>query len=357
MFNKYRFRLNKLTITGMVVFLSIWGCADGDDPVIQPEVNDFSGIISTYADNVIVATYADLKTNALQLEASVTVLQSEPTQANLDAATELWKSTRAPWEKSEAFLFGPVSFLSLDPSLDSWPLDRAQLSEVLNSSFELTPDFIREGLGFSLRGFHTIEFLLFADGSPRLISDFTSREFEYLAAVTTVLAEDAATLYDEWVNGYRDEFVNAGNSGSRYQSQIQAVQEMIEGIIAIADEVGNGKISDPYSTKDVLTVESWFSWNSLIDFRNNIISIQNAYTGDSHLGAGSKGLDEFVKEKNATLDARVKVEITNAINAIDNIPAPFRNNLSADAEIQVAIEACNRLVNTFNNDVKPLISQ
>ena len=355
MFSKIFYNLKAVFVVVLTSLVLITSCSD-DDPVTPTNENDFSKIIADYADNVVVATYEELKSNALQLETAVKTLQSQSTQSNLDAAVELWKSTRAPWEMSEAFLFGPVGFLSLDPSLDSWPLDRAQLNEVLNSSFELTPDFIQEGLGFSLRGFHTIEYLLFADGSPRIVSELTTRELEYLVSVTAVLASDASVLYDEWEGAYRDEYVNAGKSGSRYISQEQAVQEIVEGIIVIADEVGNGKISDPYSTKDVLTVESWFSWNSLTDFKNNIISIQNAYLSSSQFSSTGIGLDSFVAEKNTVLDTRIKQEINNAISAIEAIPAPFRNNLNADSQIQAAIDACNVIVNTFENDVKPLIS-
>ena len=130
---------------------------------------------------------------------------------------------------------------------------------------------------------------------------------------------------------------------------------MIEGITIIADEVGNGKIGDPYATKDVLSVESQFSWNSLNDFTNNIRSIQNVYNGG--YGADGTGLDEFVKSKNTELHNRIVTEINGAIAAINSIPEPFRNNLNADAPIQAAVEACNKIFNTFESDVKALVAQ
>lgn len=343
-----------LSILTAVSMLAYWGCSD-DEPV-RPEQSDYSQIITVYADEVVVATYHELEEKAGELKTSVDKFVQSSTQTNLNAACNAWKSARAPWENSEAFLFGPVAFLSLDPSMDSWPLDQAQLQAVLESQFVLTPEFIREGLGYSLRGFHTIEYLLFIDGNPRNVTDITQREKEYLSSVAQVLVEDTETLHHEWHGGFRDEFVNAGKSGSRYSSQIQAVQEIIEGIITIADEVGNGKIGDPYLTKDVQSVESQFSWNSLTDFKHNIISIENAYLGRNLGGIDGTGLDDFVREKNQALDTRVKQEITAAYNAIDAIPEPFRNNLSADIQITAAIDACNILVSTFNQDVKPLFT-
>lgn len=353
--NNYKYIL----YTFALFLIGVVGCSEDSEGPAEPGNSNeqiFTKIIADYADQTVVVTYLDLMNNASTLTASVTTFQSTSTQANLNAACDAWKTTREPWESSEAFLFGPVAFLGLDPSMDSWPLDQGQLEEVLNSDFELTPEFIRNGLGASLRGFHTIEFLLFRNGSPRNAEDVTERGKEYLVAATQVLYEDTETLYTEWSAEYRDEYVNAGVSGSRYVSQEQALQEIVEGIIAIADEVGNGKISDPYTSKDVLSVESWFSWNSLTDFKNNINSIENAYTGGYHNGTNGIGLDEFVSEQDAELGARVKAEIKAAHNAIDAIPEPYRNNLNADVQIQAAIDACNKVMNTFEKDVKPLIT-
>ncbi len=344
----------KKTILNLSVFLIlILGLAScSDDNTVEPvETYAFSSIMNSYSDNVIIATYADLAVKTATLQTACETFANNPTQDNLNAAANAWYAARIPWEISEAFLFGPVSFLSIDPSMDSWPVDETQLETVLNSSFELTPDFVRNGLGYSLRGFHTLEYFLFANGSFRDFSTITERGRLYLTSVATVLAEDGAAVHDQWVSSYGAEFKNAGKSGSRYSSVNQAVQEIVDGIITIVDEVGNGKISEPFVTKDVNTVESQYSWNSVTDFSNNIKGVKNAYLG----GTGT-GLDEYVKSKNSQLNDRVLLEIEDAITKISSMPEPFRNNLSAP-EIQVAIDACNVLLETFVNDVKPLISE
>ena len=70
------------------------------------------------------------------------------------------------------------------------------------------------------------------------------------------------------------------------------MQEMVNGMIVIADEVANGKISDPFNEKDTTLVESQFSFNSISDFQDNIRGIQNVYMGK--FAADGQGLDEFV---------------------------------------------------------------
>ena len=92
---------------------------------------------------------------------------------------------------------------------------------------------------------------------------------------------------------YASEVANAGTSSTIYKSQKDAMQEMVNGMIVIADEVANGKISDPFNERDTTLVESQFSFNSITDFQDNIRGIQNVYMGK--FAADGQGLNEFVK--------------------------------------------------------------
>jgi len=340
----------------LIWFFLISGCSKDNNPAHTDDSYDFEIIIKDYTDKVVIATYFDLKNKTLALQSACETLKNDPTQNNLNAAAEAWKAARQPWESSEGFLFGPVSYLGKDPSMDTWPLDETQINSVIESNFELTPEFVRNGLGESLRGYHALEYLLFANGQSREISTLDERRREYLFSVSVVLAEDAEAVYDAWISGFGDEFKNAGNTGSRYNSETQAVFEIIDAMSAIADEVGNGKISTPYSSGNTSEVESQFSWNSLIDFSNNIRSIRNAYLGEYESGVTGTGLDEFIKSKDQELNTKVLSEIDATIAAINAIPAPFRNNLNASVQIQAAIDACNSLFVTLHNDVRTTIT-
>lgn len=348
--------MKKINLNFFIIFIlliTLSSCDNESEAPVEPVNNfDLSKVLNDYVDNVVIKTYFNLKTKTEELKIACDNFVNNPSQENLNIAAEVWYEARINWELSEAFLFGPVSYLSIDPSMDSWPVDEKQLEIVLNSSFELNPDFVRNGLGYSLRGFHTLEYFLFTEGNVRDFSTISERGRLYSSSVATVLAEDAANVYEQWVNIYGNEFKNAGKSGSRYASINQAMQEIIDGIITIVDEVGNGKISEPFITKDVNTVESQYSWNSLTDFSNNIIGVRNAYNSDEGIG-----LDDYIKFQNAQLNNKVLQEIDDVILKIKNIPEPFRNNLNANVEIQNAIDACNKLLETFVTEVKPLINQ
>lgn len=134
-------------------------------------------VVATYTDQVIVPTYARLRANAVLLTAAIQTFYNNPTNEAFETACEAWKTAREPWEKSEAFLFGPVDALGLDPNMDSWPLDQVAIVSILNSgnfdNLDWTDgdDEDRIAATQEVRGFHTLEFLLFKNGEPRKVNN------------------------------------------------------------------------------------------------------------------------------------------------------------------------------------------
>ncbi len=338
----------------------IIGCGSGDDVDkdgdTQGEAFEASSILNNFVNKVVLATYSDLDDKACELLIAVEVLQAETTQANLEKAQEAWKATRTPWEQSEAFLFGPVDTQGLDPALDSWPVDHVNLQSVLDINDDLTVDFV-SGLEDTQKGFHTIEFLLFRDGDQRKALDITERELEYLVSTTENLRESTSQLRQAWSpagENFSNTVASAGEGNAVYRSQSSAVQEMVNGMITIADEVANGKIADPYNEENTTLVESQFSFNSISDFQDNIRGIQNVYMG-KFINDG-QGLNEFVNGKDADLDSRFQSEIQNAIDTIGAIPDPFRDSITSNRPaVQAAIDAVSKVQLTLEQDILPLI--
>ncbi|SET51793.1 imelysin family protein [Stigmatella erecta] len=358
--------LRPLALTGALALLS---CGDDDS---TPSTDAFDKeIIVHFADDVVVPTYQQLAARLEALDTASTALAAGPTAERLAAARKAWFDARVPWEQSEGFLFGPVDSFGYDPALDSWPVNRSDLDAVLAGNRDFTPEYVGN-LEDTLKGFHTVEYLLFArnpsTGAEKTVQDFTQREFAYLKAISTQLKDIGAALANAWTQSvggrppYRDAFANAGEEGNTFYPSVQnAAQEMVGGIVNILDEVANGKIADPYDAKDPELVESQFAYNSLSDFTNNIRSVENAYLG--HLpGATAKGpsLADFVKDANPELDTRIRQELTDAIAALALVPEPFRESIqdpNAADEIEAAQEAIRKAQNTFQTDVTRLINR
>lgn len=333
-------------------------------------------VIDNVAQNVILASYRDLRDRTKDLAEAATTLQANPSQAGLEAVQLKWKAARVPWESTEGFLFGPVKSLAVDPSIDSWPLSKIDLDKILQTRPNIDAAFVRS-LGTDVQGFHTAEYLIFGEGvnsNNKTIEEMTPAQMSYLTAVTQVLSEQTQKLYVSWTErhdpsdtnskAYIDIVQKPGLDNVFYPSRAAVLQEFVQGMIKIANEVGRGKLSNPLGGDadhaDPSLVESQFSWNSLVDFRNNIQSMENLYTGsyDNRKGAG---LDAIVKIKNPEINSKVLAQIETAKQAITDIAGPeglsFTKAIrdeNARARIRSAIASLATLEATLQDELLPL---
>ena len=379
----------------MMGLLSMTSCSSSDSkngdtpqPTPQPDQevtiqdSEYDAIINQYVDNVVLPTYSDLKTKNSALYQAVVDFGDNPSNANFKAICDAWLAAREPWESSEAFLFGPVADLGLDPNMDSWPLDQEAIVKMLESQqwneMEWTGDYDEDddaiAAAQNVRGFHTLEFLTFRDGQARTLTDQAvdgeaanavynasnaNAWAQYMRNTAQLLVDDVTTLVDAWNNGYADKFKK--HDGGDFTSGLSCIEQLIDGCIDIAGEVGQAKIGDPYDlyvsgkTNEALyAVESWYSWHSRDDYTNNIYSIRNAYYGSRDGKINANSLSKLVAKYDAQLDADVKEAIEDAADAIQAIPQPFRNNINSK-EAKAAMEACAELSDILENELKPFL--
>lgn len=208
--------------------------------------------------------------------------------------------------------------------------------------------------------------------------DYTAENAEqwgnYMVAVASLLQQDATTLYEDWATKYEGGqsyakiFKGYGSDNPYYGSAYSCIAEILDACSGIADEVGGQKIGGPYrlyqagKTMEALyAVESWFSYHSIEDYSNNIRSIRNAYYGiyqptlkDSQLEPHAQSLSVLIAATNPELDERAKSLIQNAINAIEAIPAPFRDHIVC-TESDKARTACAELKSFIDDELTPYI--
>ena len=303
------------------------------------------------------------------------------TQAALDQACADWKTARANWENTEAFLFGAADVYSIDPHTDTWPVAANDLADVLRDEKAMSnlDNFIKTA-NSGILGYHGLEYVLFRQGKPRDISQLTNLEYNYICAVAKDLYYATATLEAAWdskesnterhqialnyvathnsINGDGDaegalgEFTNFGkafkNPGTGdWETALDATLEIISGCQDIIGEVGDSKIGLPYTGEDATYIESPYAYNSIVDFYDNIVSCKNALYGS--MGAttpNEKSLIYFCKNAgNATLAAQantVCTKLENALTKINAMKAPFALYYS-DASCKVAIDALGEL--------------
>ena len=319
-------------------------------------------VLEDLVTNVIVPTYTKLADDVEDLEKTLNGLTvSTITQAQIDKACADFKDARQNWERSEAFLGGAASDFSIDPTIDSWPLDRAELLDYFKGG--MTAEIEDES---TILGFHALEFILFRNGQNRKVSELQGNdtytnyenvsgadELKYAQQVCRLLKERCFQLQVAWEgeknqsrvsvvkaaglgytteNGltYGDNLARAGISGSKstfptLQAAIAQVLSDDEGsCVAIGNEVGTAKIANPFSAGDIAYVESPYSYNSIADFRDNIRSIRNVWLGSTDKKANQYSFHTFFASVGkASVNTAVEGAYVASIAGISNMPAPF----------------------------------
>lgn len=303
--------------TACIVIISFCSCKkeSGNDETTEPPVTN-AQVLTDFANILGKPNYNDINTRSGLLLQAIDSLAANLNNANLAAARDAWRSVRIPWEQAEGYLFGPAEDYNYDPAIDTWPVNTAELDSLLASSNPLELADI-ELLQYSLKGYHPIEYILFGVGGSRVPSELTQRHLKYVVSLAKSLFNATTALAGHW-DGFAVELSTAGAGSARYATRKDAFLAIVSAMKGICDEVANGKMQTPLELNDSSLVESQYAHNATIDFRNNIVGIENAYFG-RYNGVYGKSIHNLVEAKAASLDYSIRTQITASIAALDAI--------------------------------------
>lgn len=315
-------------------------------------------VLANLVNNVIVPTYTDLADDVEDLEKTLNGLTVNTiTQAQINTACADFKKARENWERSEAFLMGAASDFDIDPTIDSWPLNRTLLLSYFNNG--MNDEMLEDA---TILGFHALEFILFRNGQPRKVAELQgndtyknfekisgAQELKYAQTICTLLKQRCFQLQVAWEGGknanrlavvkaagldyqtenglsYGENLTTAGiNSKSTFPTLKAAIAQVLsddEGsCAAIATEVGTAKIANPFSAGDISYVESPYSYNSITDFQDNIRSIRNVWYGSTNGSAANNSFAKFFEAVKTSTG--VETAFNDAITKIGVMPSPF----------------------------------
>ncbi|MBD5370672.1 MAG: hypothetical protein HDR80_05915 [Bacteroides sp.] len=362
----------KIYLVACLAGIMAAGCNDdinetADDDNMSAKEKALQAATRDYVDYTVLPTYQAMADAAIEMRDFCHTMQDNFEQGTLTStdikkAGDAWKLARKNWELSEAFLYGPAANHNIDPHIDSWPLDKAAMDNLLVQIRNGNPWSLENNGGYGLIGFHAVEYMLFElsdDENTSLVHStaYTPEELEYLVAVADDLCQQCVCLEACWAGtdnlnerkqeiledaeldygeSYGWEMKNAGSPGSRFKTYQEAAEEILQGCIDIADEVGNTKIGRPHmgsTTEDKNYIESPYSLNSIEDFADNIRSVKNAY-----LGSRGNSVSDYVKSVDNDTDAAVRRAIDDAITAIELIQEPFAK-YATGSESEAAMKA------------------
>lgn len=311
------------------------------------------------------------------------------TDAMVSEACTNWREARQDWEWSEAFLFGPATDFGLDPHTDTWPFDRVQFDKYMKKYNPATDEddaaLIDDAIanGQNLTGFHAVEYLIFRDGEARKIKDMTANEVYFAQSAAQDLYLSSLKLVNAWggdlsdaeqkilddaefeSKNYGEDFMTAGEPGSKYSSITLATREIIAGANEIIGEVRDSKIGAPATGEDVNYIESPFAHNSIVDFYDNIMSCKHALYGGWNVvdqPTATSLLGVCLKVNNADMKAaaqKAQTKLDAALNKISNMKKPFvlyytdqsaKDAMAALEELEAALDALDGEIEKFSGN-------
>ncbi len=300
------------------------------------------------------ALYQRAHGKAKELQTAVDALLAKPGPATLDAAQKAWIESRRVYGQTEVLRFCDWPIETLEPLLNSWPVDEAYIDYVAgNPDAGIVNDPVRyPNLGETVlvlanerggeanvsTGWHAIEFLLWgqdlsaAGPGCRPASDFdvkrqkhAARRGEYLRATCALLVRHLGEVAAAWAPG-----TDAGTDdrAPNHRRKLEAdpdaaLRAMLAGAVVLtAFELGGERLTVAHDTKDQEQEHSCFSDTTWLDFEANQLGLIAVLRGASGGGTGP-GLLALVEQKDEKLAARVVQRLDTTLARLRAIPRPF----------------------------------
>lgn len=327
--------------------------------------SELEGKVATQYAVIVSANYKDALDGAMALKTKIDAFTASPSEASLTAAKDAWIKARDVYGQTESFRFydGPIDNekTGVEGRVNGWPLDE-QFIDYVEGSPEagivnhpdlyatITKAVIAEnnekGEGANTgeknisTGWHAIEFLLWGQDQSktgpgaRPHTDFVdggtaknqTRRREYLKAAVELLVEDLTTLYKAWDTSDKASYASTFIADAPKTN----IQKMMLGITSlIGFETSRERLYTAFTTKDQEEEHSCFSDNTRADLVANVLAIENVYLGRYGSNDGV-GLTDLVRNKDATLDDRIKANMTKSLAAVRSIPLPFDQAILGD---------------------------
>ena len=337
---------------------------------VADKAPDAAAVAKTYAD-IAEAGYADSLAEARNLKAAVDKLIAQPTEDNLKAARQAWRTARIPYMQTEAYRFGNVIVDNWEVKVNAWPLDEGLIDYVsaeygdespennlyvanviANTSIkiggedvdtskitkELLADRLQEAGGVESNvatGYHAIEFLLWGQdlngtgpgAGKRPATDFDpknctggncTRRAEYLAVVADLLIDDLEWMTTQWSSsGAARKAVMANDGKAGLVAIFKGLGSLSYGEMAGERMKLGLLIHDPEEEHDC------FSDNTHNAHYFDAQGMKNVYFGtyrrtDGSLVSGPSPSD-LVRAKSPKLDKNIRAAIDASMTRMDAI--------------------------------------
>jgi len=247
-----------------------------------------------------------------------------------------WEQTVKIWKQLELYDLGTVGESFISYQINRWPADTLKIEENVRGAENLDKSFIAS-IGSSSRGISALEYLLYAEGHPRVVQSFTSdentdRRLDYLLALAEVLHDNSLEYRALW-QSYGEPFTASLENGINGSQNlvINAMVSLLEEIIVAKLGAPLGDSSGGTPQPDQLEASrSGFSRETL---RQNLSALQRCFTGDFSQSPFRVGFDDFLGLIGSSdLSGRILDQFNRSRKDLNAIPGTLEQQLASDPE-------------------------
>jgi len=366
----------------LAAFAGVVACVAGSvgDPASEEALAE---VLADAGPEVVIPTYTRFLAEAEQLESAVNAWKAAAELGEADderAAAQLaWRDAMAVWQEAEILQVGPAGNSAtvigggdLRDQIYSWPtINPCRIDqEVVYLDWEEETDYFDTAL-VNVLGLDALEYLLFVDTADNACPNQVDINSEgawdalgeegvrrqraaYAAAVAANLRLDADLLLARWSEDTSAQLATAGEEGSAYESQEQALNALFDAMFYIEIMSKDRKLAQPLGLRDCgaescpESVESLWSGTGASHLCANLVGLERLFVG----GEGQGFDDLLVALEEEALSEDMIARIDAAQLACESVADPLEETLVSDrASVEALHAALGQITDLLKGDL------
>jgi predicted lipoprotein len=336
-------------VTMLLSAMLIVACSKKSDSATgAPTVNGFdkAGMLTNYADNLIIPAYSNLQQKLSALETATTTFLTTPNTTNQQALKVVFKDAYLQYEHISVNQFGPAEKALLSNFLNTFPTDK----EVIDGNIKRGTYDLLVNSSINQQGFPALDYLLFGtDAITRLTGPNAANTKKYIQDVLTRMKELNTGVLNTWNTSYRATFV--GNTKSDASSPLAF---MVNQFAFEMDQLKGPRIGWPYGKQSAgvqypQNTEGFGAGISVALAVENLTSLKAMFNG----GGSGKGMSDYLVALNKSqLSSDVLKQFDVALNSLKAVPDPLSTALvNNKSQIEAAYKEVQILLTLIKTDV------
>ena len=311
---------------GGALLVASSGCKDSTPDEPGGTTFEREDMLRETAQNVILPAYAQFSADLDQLAADFSQFEASPNQESFDALRSSFLHAYQSWQPCSPIEIGPAAEQSLRFSVNTFPLDTAQVNANLLSGW----DNLYSAQNNDAKGLPALDYLLFNSDDFNALTQ--PSRMQYFKENLDLVSEKLNEVNDAWKNGYAEEF--ALNTGTDVGSSLGL---MVNELNFDFELIKNAKVAIPLGLKTLGVaqpemVEAVYSDASKDLLIQNLNGIKDLFTGSDGLGIddylnslgakyGSQYLSDAIIDRFESCEAKANTLGSSLKSEIENDPS------------------------------------